>query len=75
MPAAALPSPVPAPELLVRDALVVDGSGQEPYRADVLLREGRIAGIGREGGARLSAARTLDADGLALSPGFIDMHA
>ncbi|EDY44482.1 N-acyl-D-amino-acid deacylase family protein [Streptomyces sp. SPB074] len=74
MPAAAVPSP--APELLVRDALVVDGSGEEPYRADVLLREGRIAAIGREGGGtRLSAARVLDADGLALSPGFIDMHA
>ncbi|MFD4751282.1 amidohydrolase family protein [Streptomyces sp. NPDC058426] len=74
MPAA--PAPSPGPELLVRDALVVDGSGEEPYRADVLLREGRIAGIGREGdGRRLSAARTLDADGLALAPGFIDMHA
>ncbi|WP_129287239.1 D-aminoacylase [Streptomyces sp. GZWMJZ-114] len=74
MPAA--PAPSPGPELLVRDALVVDGSGEEPYRADVLLREGRIAGIGREGGGRrLSAARTLDADGLALAPGFIDMHA
>ncbi|MGX9920483.1 N-acyl-D-amino-acid deacylase family protein [Streptomyces sp. NPDC002248] len=74
MPAA--PAPSPGPELLVRDALVVDGSGEEPYRADVLLRGGRIAGIGREGdGRRLSAARALDADGLALAPGFIDMHA
>ncbi|WP_431036407.1 N-acyl-D-amino-acid deacylase family protein [Streptomyces sp. P6-2-1] len=76
MPAVPAASSEPAPELLVRDALVVDGSGGEPYRADVLLREGRIARIRREGdGERLSAARVVHADGLALSPGFIDMHA
>src|SRR6478735_464462 len=52
-------------DLVIRDA-----------RADVALTDGRISEIRREGdGPRLTAARTLDADGLALSPGFIDMHA
>ncbi|ARF57166.1 N-acyl-D-amino-acid deacylase family protein [Streptomyces gilvosporeus] len=62
---------------VLRDVRVIDGSGGPSYRADVALAGGRIAGIVREadGTPRPSAARMLDADGLALSPGFIDMHA
>ncbi|MFD8994316.1 N-acyl-D-amino-acid deacylase family protein [Streptomyces abikoensis] len=63
-------------DLVIRDARVVDGTGRPSYRADVALADGRIAGIHREGeGRRPTAPRTLDATGLALSPGFIDMHA
>ncbi|NGO72566.1 N-acyl-D-amino-acid deacylase family protein [Streptomyces boncukensis] len=63
-------------DLVIKDARVVDGSGRAaPYRADVGVADGRITRIAREGGPRLSAPRTLDADGLALAPGFIDMHA
>ncbi|WP_034088706.1 N-acyl-D-amino-acid deacylase family protein [Streptacidiphilus albus] len=65
------------PDLVLRGALVVDGGGGEPYRADVRTSAGRIAAIHREGdpGVRPGAARVVDADGLALAPGFIDMHA
>ncbi|MGW4029942.1 N-acyl-D-amino-acid deacylase family protein [Streptomyces sp. NPDC004838] len=62
-------------DLLIRDTRVVDGTGRDSYRADVGLRDGRIAAIRREGDPRLTAVRTLDAAGLALAPGFIDMHA
>ncbi|MGP3636430.1 N-acyl-D-amino-acid deacylase family protein [Streptomyces sp. 24-1644] len=63
-------------DLVIRDATVVDGTAAPAYRADVALDDGRIAAIHREGeGRRPTARRTLDADGLALSPGFIDMHA
>ncbi|WP_431788642.1 D-aminoacylase [Streptomyces sp. G9] len=64
-------------DLVLRDALVVDGTGEPSYRADVALDGGRIAEIHPEGspGPRPAAARTVDADGLALAPGFIDMHA
>ncbi|GAA0579983.1 D-aminoacylase [Streptomyces crystallinus] len=62
-------------DLVVRGARVVDGSGGPSYRADVGIRGGRIAELRRDGGPRLSGARVLDADGLALAPGFIDMHA
>ncbi|MCF6522040.1 amidohydrolase family protein [Streptomyces sp. JJ36] len=60
-----------------RGALVVDGSGRPAYRADVGLAGGRIAAVRpvADGGPRLTARHTLDADGLALAPGFIDMHA
>ncbi|WP_299532775.1 amidohydrolase family protein [uncultured Streptomyces sp.] len=64
-------------DLVIRDARVIDGSGDPAIRADVALDGGRIAAIHPEGapGPRPGAVRNLDADGLALSPGFIDMHA
>ncbi|MET4922085.1 D-aminoacylase [Streptomyces sp. PSRA5] len=65
-------------DLVIRDVRVVDGTGQDSYRADVGVTDGRIAEIRRHGsgaGAPLSAARVLDAAGLVLAPGFIDMHA
>ncbi|MFE2556436.1 amidohydrolase family protein [Streptomyces sp. NPDC059352] len=66
-------------DLVFRDAEVVDGSGGPSYRADVAIDGGRIAAIVKEGAAagcqRPTARRVVDAEGLALSPGFIDMHA
>ncbi|WP_030326640.1 N-acyl-D-amino-acid deacylase family protein [Streptomyces sp. NRRL B-3229] len=66
-------------ELVIRDADVVDGSGDPWYRADVVVDRGRIVSIVKEaadaGCQRPKARRELDAEGLALSPGFIDMHA
>ncbi|WP_406473936.1 amidohydrolase family protein [Streptomyces sp. NBC_01615] len=66
-------------ELVIRDADVVDGSGAPSYRADVVVGGGRIVSIVQEAAAagcqRPTARRELDADGLALAPGFIDMHA
>ncbi|AWE52134.1 N-acyl-D-amino-acid deacylase family protein [Streptomyces nigra] len=66
-------------ELVIRDADVVDGSGGPSYRADVVVDRGRIVSIVREAAAagcqRPKARRELDAEGLVLSPGFVDMHA
>ncbi|WP_405723904.1 D-aminoacylase [Streptomyces sp. NBC_01537] len=58
-------------DLVLRGARVVDGTGGPSYTADVGIRDGRIAEIGRVTTGR----RVLDAAGLALAPGFIDMHA
>ncbi len=58
-------------DLLVKSARVVDGTGMPAFTADVGVREGRIASVGRIAD---HAARTIDADGLVLTPGFIDVH-
>ncbi|MFC8723095.1 amidohydrolase family protein [Kitasatospora sp. NPDC057198] len=58
-------------DLLLRGATLVDGTGTDRRHADVTVTGGRIDEIGRG----LSARRTIDADGLVLAPGFIDMHA
>jgi N-acyl-D-amino-acid deacylase len=58
-------------DLVFRSVQVVDGTGGPSYQADVGIQDGRITRIGRALGGR----RVIDADGLALSPGFVDMHA
>ncbi|EGX59572.1 D-aminoacylase [Streptomyces zinciresistens K42] len=66
-------------ELVIRDAEVVDGGGGPSYRADVVVDCGRIVSIVQEAAAagcqRPEARRELDAEGLVLAPGFVDMHA
>jgi N-acyl-D-aspartate/D-glutamate deacylase len=58
-------------DLVIRNGLLVDGSGLPGYRADVGVAGGRIARIGR---IRESARRELDAEGHVVAPGFIDLH-
>ncbi len=58
-------------DLVISDGTVVDGSGMARYRADVGVKDGRIAEIGR---IRAPAARKIDAEGRIVSPGFIDGH-
>ncbi len=57
-------------EIVIRGGSVIDGTGAEGYEADVLVRDGRIASIGKG----LTALRSLDARGCAVTPGFIDIH-
>ncbi|MBT0768584.1 D-aminoacylase [Kineosporia sp. J2-2] len=68
-----MPSPSSADDLLIRGALVADGTGAPARRADVLVAGGRVAALGDVG--TTTGARQLDAGGLVLAPGFIDMHA
>src|SRR4051812_48368825 len=58
-------------DLLVRGGTVYDGSGKAPRRADVGVRGARIAAVGDLSGA--TARAVLDAKGLAVAPGFINM--
>src|SRR6478735_12684381 len=58
-------------DLLIKNGLVVDGSGLPAFRGDVGVKDGKIAEIGKLSGP---ASKTIDADGRAVSPGFIDNH-
>src|SRR3984957_2218789 len=58
-------------DLLIRGATVVDGLGHDPIRADVAVGQGPIAAIGD---SATEARETVDAGGLALMPGIIDIH-
>src|SRR5262249_19517593 len=59
-------------DVLVRDALVVDGTGAAPFRGDVAVEGGRIAAVGELDGA--DAGRVIDAAGRVVCPGFVDPH-
>jgi len=58
-------------DLLIKNGMVVDGTGFARYRADVAIKDGKIVEIGRVRGA---AAETVDAEGLFVAPGVIDTH-
>ncbi|HKR58518.1 MAG TPA: D-aminoacylase [Pyrinomonadaceae bacterium] len=59
-------------DLLITNARIVDGSGNPWFRADIGIRNGRIATIGRLSPAQ--AAKTIDAANQIVAPGFIDVH-
>jgi len=58
-------------DVIVKDGLVVDGSGQPGYRGDVAIKDGRIAAVGQVSG---EARTVVDARGRVVAPGFIDPH-
>ncbi|HEY6983673.1 N-acyl-D-amino-acid deacylase family protein [Reyranella sp.] len=58
-------------DLVIRNGIVVDGTGAKRYRADVAIAGGKVADIGR---VTEGARRTIDADGLVVAPGFVDPH-
>ena len=59
-------------DLLIKDGLVVDGTGLAAFRADVGVKGDKIVAIGNLKGAQ--AGKTINAEGLIVSPGFVDTH-
>jgi N-acyl-D-aspartate/D-glutamate deacylase len=58
-------------DLVVRDGLVVDGTGRAPFEADVGVSGGRVVAVGRVEG---HGAQEIDARGRVVTPGFVDIH-
>ena len=59
-------------DTLIKNGTIIDGTGRLRYDGDVGIRGGKIEAIGSLGDAE--AGRTVDAEGLVVAPGFIDMH-
>src|SRR5450755_750078 len=71
--AALAPAAEEAPyDLVIRNGKIVDGAGVPWFRGDVAIRGDRIVKVGRVG--PMQAKREIDANGLVVAPGFIDMH-
>lgn len=58
-------------DLLIQNARVIDGSGGPSFNGDVAVKDGKIVEVGK---LNAQAKRVIDADGLVVSPGFIDNH-
>jgi len=59
-------------DIIIRNGTIVDGLGGEPYVGDVAVRDGVIAAVGNVNGS--GADREIDANGLLVTPGFVDLH-
>ncbi len=59
-------------DILIRNGKILDGTGNSWYYGDVAIKDGKILVIGK--GLTIYATKTLDASGLIVSPGFIDVH-
>ena len=60
-----------AVDLILRDALVIDGTGAAPVPGDVAVRDGRVVAVGD---VDASADRVVEVDGRVVCPGFVDVH-
>jgi N-acyl-D-amino-acid deacylase len=61
-------------DVLISNGTLVDGSGAAARQADVAIRGDRIVAVGPQADDKLAARRTIDAAGLVVAPGFIDVH-
>ena len=59
-------------DLIIRDGQVVDGTGTAAINADIAVSDGKIAAIG--GALKATAAQEIDAAGMIVTPGFVDVH-
>lgn len=62
-------------DLLITGGTLIDGSGKEPYKADVLISKDRIRFIGSVDHSKIAVKTIINARGKVVSPGFIDSHA
>ncbi|HKO81220.1 MAG TPA: amidohydrolase family protein, partial [Chitinophagaceae bacterium] len=62
----------PSCDILIRNGKIIDGTGNNWFYGDVAVKDGKIIGTGRQ--LNFSAPKIIDASGLVIAPGFIDVH-
>ncbi len=62
-------------DVLIQNAKIIDGSGEEPFHGSVLIEDGMIRYVGKNALNGYEATETIDAAGRVVAPGFIDAHA
>ena len=62
-----------APDLILRNGLIYDGTGRAPFKGDVAIEKGRVIALGEVALAG-DSRKVIDVNGLAIAPGFIDVH-
>ena len=58
-------------DLVIRNAMIVDGTGKPAFEGDLAVKDGRIAAIGE---VSASGVKEIDAKGKLLTPGWVDVH-
>ena len=58
-------------DIVIRGGTIIDGTGKAAFTGDVAIADGRIVGVGGKQGP---AKRDIDADGLLVTPGWVDAH-
>ena len=59
-------------DILIRNGKIIDGSGNSWYYGDIAVKDGKIVAVGRQ--LNYVGEKTIDATGLIVAPGFIDVH-
>src|SRR5690242_16238170 len=59
-------------DILITNGKIIDGTGNNWYYGNIAVKNGKIIKVGRD--VNMTAAKTIDAKGLIVSPGFIDVH-
>ena len=69
---ATLSAQAPTCDILIRNGKIIDGTGNSWFYADIAVKDGRITRIAKS--LDITATKTIDAKGMIVAPGFIDVH-
>ena len=61
-------------DLIIKNGLIVDGTGDAPFHGDIAIKDGIIVAVAETGEINVDASKKIDANGLAVTPGFVDIH-
>ena len=61
-------------DIVIRNGLIVSGSGEKPYPGSLFIKDGKIARVSHEVMPEAEAKEVIDAEGKVIAPGFIDIH-